>query len=80
MKMYTSTRKLDQTTILWNIIIISIKWQCLMNNNCIGGVIVSSAVDSGFKHLSRQTEDYKHVALRRKNKHWLALNQDNVSE
>jgi hypothetical protein len=51
-----------------------------MNNNCIGGVIVSSAVDSGFKHLSRQTEDYKHVALRRKNKHWLALNQDNVSE
>ena len=57
------------------------------------GVMVSmlaaSAVDRGFKQRSGQTKDYnisiycfsaKHTALRRKNKDWLAPNQDNVSE
>jgi len=59
--------------------------------NCISGVMVnmliSSAVDCGFE--SGKTKDYKigiccfcanHAALRRKNKNWLARNQDNVSE
>jgi hypothetical protein len=51
--------------------------------------LTSSAVDCGFNPRSGQTKDYKigicclsakHVALRRKNKDWLARNQDNVSE
>jgi hypothetical protein len=59
----------------------------------IGSVIVSvlglSAVDRGFKSRSGQTKDYKlvfvayntkHAVLKRKNKDWLARNQDNVSE
>ena len=61
--------------------------------NRIGGVMVSvlasSAIDRGFEPRSSQTKNYKigiccfsakHVALRRKNKDWLAQNQDNVSE
>ena len=61
--------------------------------NRIGGVMVSvlasSAVDRGFEPRSGQTKDYKigmycssakHAALRRKNKDWLARNQDNVSD
>ena len=61
--------------------------------NRIGGVMVSvlawSAVDRGFEPRSCQTKDYKigiccfsakHAALRRKNKDWLARNQNNVSE
>ena len=47
----------------------------------IGGVMVSvlasSAVDRGFEPRSGQTKDYK---IRRKNKDWLARNQNNVSE
>jgi hypothetical protein len=52
-------------------------------------VLASSVVDIGFKPRSCQTKDYKigicclsakHAALRRKNKDWLACNQDNVSE
>ena len=52
-------------------------------------VLSSSAVDRGFESQSGQTKDYeigiccfftKHVALRRKNKDWLARNQNNVSE
>jgi hypothetical protein len=52
-------------------------------------VLTSSAVDRGFEPRSGQTKDYeigiccfssKHAALRRKSKHWLARNQDNVSE
>ena len=59
----------------------------------IGGVMVSvltsSAVDRGFESRSSQTKDYKigiccfsakYAALRRKNKDWLARNQNNVSE
>jgi hypothetical protein len=59
----------------------------------IGGVTVSvptsSAVDRGFEPRSGQTKDYqigiccfsaKHAALRRKNKDWLAWNQNNVSK
>ena len=51
-------------------------------------VLTSSAVDRGFEPRSDQTKDYKidiccfsakHAALRRKNKDWLAQNQDNVS-
>ena len=47
------------------------------------------AVDRGFEPRSGQTKDYeisiccffaKHAALRRKNKDWLALDRDNVSE
>ena len=52
-------------------------------------VLVSSAVDRGFKPRLGQTKDYKigiycfsakHTALRRKSKDWLAWNQNNVSE
>ena len=52
-------------------------------------VLSSSVVDRGFESQSGQTKDYeigiccfftKHVALRRKNKDWLARNQNNVSE
>jgi hypothetical protein len=52
-------------------------------------VIVSSAVYREFELRSDQTKDYefgiccfsgKHPALRRKNKDWLARNQNNVSE
>ena len=59
----------------------------------IGGVMVSvlasSVVDRGFQPRSDQTKDYKignrcfsakHAALRRKNKDWLAQNQNNVTE
>ena len=61
--------------------------------NRIGGVMVSvlasSAVDRGFEPRSGHTKDYKigmccssakHAALKRKNKDWLARNQDNVSD
>ena len=61
--------------------------------NCIGGVMISvltsSVVDRGFESRSGQTKDSeigiccfsaKHAALRRKNKDWLAQNQDNVSQ
>jgi hypothetical protein len=61
--------------------------------NRIGGVMVnvlaSSAVDRGFEPRWGQTKDYKigmccfsakHAPLRRKNKDWLARNQNNVSE
>ena len=50
-------------------------------------VLASSVVDRGFEPLSGQTKDYiigiccfstKHAALRRKNKDWLARNQNNV--
>jgi hypothetical protein len=57
----------------------------------IGGVMVSvlalSAVDREFESRSCQTKDYKigfccfsakQSALRRKNKNWLPLNQDNA--
>jgi len=52
-------------------------------------VLEASAVDRGFEPQAGQTKDYnigiccffaKHVALRRKSKDWLALNQNNVSE
>ena len=52
-------------------------------------MIVSSAVDREFEPRSDQTKDYeigiccfsgKHPSLRRKNKDWLARNQDNVLE
>jgi len=52
-------------------------------------VLISSAVDRGFECRSSQTKNYqidvsffsaKHAVLRRKNKYWLARNQDNVSE
>jgi hypothetical protein len=64
-----------------------------LHTNRIGGVMVSvlasSAVDRGFEPRSGQTKDYeigiccfsaKHAALRRKNKDWMARNQNNVSE
>ena len=52
-------------------------------------VLASSAVDRGFEPRSGQTKDYKigiccfstkHTALRRKNKDWLARNQNDVSQ
>ena len=56
----------------------------------IVSVLASSAVDGEFEPRSDQTEDYtigicclsaaKHAELRRKNKDWLARNQNNVSE
>jgi hypothetical protein len=62
-----------------------------IHKNRIGGVmvsvLVSSVVDCGFEPRSGQTKDTKigiccfspmHAALRRKNKDWLARNQDNV--
>jgi hypothetical protein len=62
-------------------------------SNRIGGVMVSvlamSVVDHGFKPRSGQANDYNivmccfsanHAALRRKDKDWLARNQNNVSK
>ena len=52
-------------------------------------MLASSVVDCRFEPLSGQTKDYKiamccfsaiHAVLKRKNKDWLARNQDNVSE
>jgi hypothetical protein len=52
-------------------------------------VLASIVVDRGFENLSGQTKDYeigiccfsaKHTVLRRKGKHWLARNQNNVSK
>ena len=52
-------------------------------------VLASIVVDRGFENLSGETKDYeigvccfsvKHIVLRRKSKHWLARNQNNVSE
>ena len=61
--------------------------------NRISGVMVSllasSVVDCGFEPRLGQTKDYKigiycfsakHAAFRRKNKDWLARNQNNMSE
>jgi hypothetical protein len=54
----------------------------------ISPVLVLSVVDHGFEPRSGQIRDYKigiccisakHTALRRKNKDWLARNEDNVS-
>ena len=60
--------------------------------NRIGGVVVSvvtpSPVDREFEHWSGQTKDdkidiccfsVKHAALRKKRKHWLPRNQNNMS-
>ena len=53
----------------------------------MGSMLVLSVVDRGFEPRSDQTKDYKigicyfsanHAALRRKNKDWLALNQNKV--
>ena len=65
----------------------------MVDHGFIGGVmvsvLVSSAVDRGFEPRSGLTKEYKicisyfsakHAALSRKNKDWLAWNQDNVSE
>ena len=62
-------------------------------NNYIGGAMVSvfasRAVERGFGPRSDQIKDYticicwfsaKHTTLRRKNKDWLTLNLDNVSD
>ena len=52
-------------------------------------VLDSSAVDQGFEPRPGQTKDYnigiccfsaKHASFRRKNKDWLAWNQNNESE
>ena len=48
-------------------------------------MLFSSAADFGFEPWLGQTKEYeiasaKQAALRRKNKDWLAWNQDNVSE
>ena len=52
-------------------------------------VLASRAVDRGFEPRSGHTKDYKigiycfsakQATLRRKNKDWLAWNQNNVSE
>ena len=61
--------------------------------NCVGGVMASvfasSEVDRGFESRSGQTKEYeiciccffaKPAALRRKSKHWLTQNQNNVTE
>ena len=74
-------------------VIVSMLASSVVDCGFIGGVIVSmlalSAVDRGFEPRSGQSKDYKigiccfsakHAASRRKNKDWLARNQDNVSE
>jgi hypothetical protein len=79
---------------IWYITIHAILASFFFNNHVhIGGVMVSvpasSAVDHKFEPQLGQTKDYKicsccfsakHAALRRKNKDWLARNQNNVSE
>jgi hypothetical protein len=63
-------------------------WAIFLANNIVS-VLVSRGVDHGSEPWWGQTKDYesgihcisaKHVALKRKSKDWLALNQDNVSE
>jgi hypothetical protein len=67
--------------------------KCHLSCNRIDSVMVSvlnsSAIERGFEPRSGQSKDYKigiccfsarYAALRRKNKDWLARNQDNVSE
>jgi hypothetical protein len=69
------------------------RYNILVIFNRIAGVMVSmlasSVVDRGLDPWSDQTNEYKigmccfcakHAALRRKNKDWLARNQNNVSE
>ena len=65
---------------------------CKQRNHIVGviGIVLDSiAVGRGFEPRSGQTKDYKigiccfsakHAELRRKNKDWLARDQDNVSE
>ena len=73
------------------IVLLSLLFQKYLNR--IGGVMVSVlasiAVDRGFEPRSDQTKVYiigiccfsaKHAAIRRKNKDWLARNQNNMSE
>jgi hypothetical protein len=52
-------------------------------------VLSSSPIERGFEARSGQSKDYKigicsisakHALLRRKNRDWLARNEDNVSE
>ena len=62
----------------------------LIKINRIGGVMVSVLASSGFQSRSvKPIQDYnigiccfpaKHAACRRKNKSWMARNQDNVSQ
>ena len=73
--------------------IIHVIRQLHMACNCIGGVMVNMLTQSGFDHgFMSQTDQTKHykigicclstiqAALSSKSKHWLAQNQDNVSE
>ena len=61
----------------------------VIHRGVIVSVLISIAVDRVFETRSGQTKDNtvgiccfsaKHEVLRIKNKHWLALNQDNVSD
>ena len=64
--------------------------KCLNRIDCLMvSVLVASAVDRGFDPRSDQIKDYKigiscfaakQEVLRRKNRDWLAHNQNNVSE
>ena len=74
-------------------VMVSVFATSAVDRGFIDGVMVSvfasSAVDRGFEPRSGQTNDYtiniccfytKDATLRRKSKHWLARNQDNVFE
>ena len=76
---------------LWLLVFTRLMMISILNRigGVMGSVFASSAVNRGFEPRSELHKDYtigiccfsaKHVALRRKDKDWLALNQNNVSE
>ena len=74
-------------------VMVSVLSSSAIDRGFIGGVMVSvlssSVIDHGFEPRLGQTKDYKigiccfsakHTAVRSKSKHWLARNQNNMSE
>ena len=88
--------RFDEIKIFFQIVIwCGVSWNVMVSysRNCIVGVmvsvLVSSVVDRRFEPRSGQAKDYKigsccfsakHTASKRKNKDWLARNQNIVSE
>jgi hypothetical protein len=68
---------------------VSLIYSPFLLSNVMVRMLASGAVDRGFEPRSGKTKNYKivcccfatkHAALRRKEKYWLAGNQDNVSK
>ena len=68
---------------------VSLIYSPFLLSNVMVRMLASGAVDRGYEPRSGKTKNYKmvcccfaakHAALRRKDKDWLARNQNNVSE